>query len=303
MNHPGYLKLLETGELETRSGLMKSMLADCVLCPHQCKVNRLKGESGFCKTLDRVVVSGAMPHFGEESELVGRGGSGTIFFSYCNLRCVFCQNYEISCRGEGRETSAAELAVLMMKLQNAGCHNINFVSPSHVVPQMVEAISAAAAKGLRIPIVYNSGGYDLVDTLRLLEGIVDIYMPDFKFFSDAAAEKYLGVKQYGQIAGNAVKEMFRQVGNLDLNEEGIAFKGVMIRHLVLPENLAETSSILEFIAQEISPDTYVNIMEQYYPAHKAAQYKELKRKISPSEYKEALQAAKAAGLRRFVHEA
>ena len=293
---PSYLSLLEKGELENRVNILKEMLEDCVLCPHQCRVNRQKGQRGYCRTLDNVVVSGAEAHFGEERELVGRYGSGTIFFSHCNLKCVFCQNYEISHCGEGREISIHELAELMLYLQKNRCHNINLVSPGHIVPQIVEAIYIAAQKGLSIPIVYNTNGYDLTDTLKLLEDIIDIYMPDIKFSNDAIAEKYLHVKQYYTIAKWAVKEMYRQVGNLKTDEFHIAYKGLMIRHLVMPENLAGTKSIMKFIAREISPNTYVNIMAQYYPAYKAYEYEELSRKISEKEFQDALDAAKAAGL-------
>lgn len=298
MHQPGYLNLLANGQLEERVKLLKTMLANCVLCPHQCQVNRLKGERGYCKTLDNVIVSGAEPHFGEEDELVGIFGSGTIFFSYCNLKCLFCQNYEISYCGEGQEISTDELAGIMLHLQRKRCHNINLVSPSHIIPQIVESIFIAAKKGLNIPIVYNSGGYDLSDTLKLLDGIIDIYMPDIKFSNDEIAWKYLGVKNYYTIAKNAVKEMYRQVGNLKTDGRNIAYKGLLIRHLVLPQNLAGTEEIMRFIAEEISIDTYVNIMAQYYPSHKSHNYKELSRRISKQEYQNAIDSAKSVGLRR-----
>jgi len=265
MLKPSYLSLLENGELQNRVKILKSMLQDCVLCPHQCKVNRLKGERGFCRTLNNVVVSGAEPHFGEEEELVGSYGSGTIFFSHCNLKCVFCQNYEISHCGEGKEITTRKLADLMIHLQNNGCHNINLVSPGHIIPQIVEAIYIAAQNGLSVPIVYNTNGYDLTDTLQLLEGIIDIYMPDIKFSDDITAEKYLKVKQYSTIAQNAVTEMYRQVGDLKVNENDIAYKGLLIRHLVMPQNLAGTEKIMHFIADKLSISTYVHIMSQYYP--------------------------------------
>ncbi len=299
MNKPGYLRLLESGELQRRVELLKSMLEDCVLCPHQCKVNRMKGEKGYCKTLYNVVVSGAGPHSGEEDELVGLNGSGTIFFSHCNLRCAFCQNYEISYCGEGNEVTVQELAEMMLSLQQKGCHNINFVSPSHIVAQIVEAIYIASHAGLRIPIVYNSGGYDLTDTLKLLEEVVDIYMPDIKFSSDELAWRYIGVKDYSKIAKAAVKEMYRQVGNLKVDAENIAYKGLLIRHLVLPQNLAGTEEIMEFIAKELSKDVYVNIMAQYYPEHKAYGIPEFSRRITGEEYRNAVEAAKKAGLARY----
>lgn len=296
MLKPSYLSLLEKGELEKRVSSLKEMLEDCVLCPHQCKVNRLKGERGYCKTLDNVIISGAEAHFGEERELVGRYGSGTIFFSHCNLKCVFCQNYEISHCGEGKEVSTYELAELMLYLQKNRCHNINLVSPGHIVPQIAEAIYIAAKKGLSIPIVYNTNGYDLTDTLEFLEGIIDIYMPDIKFSDDVIAEKYLKVKKYYTIAKNAVKEMHRQVGDLKVDEFHIAYKGLLIRHLVMPENISGTESIMEFISKEISPNTYVNIMSQYYPAYKAYEYEKISKRISKKEFEDALDAAKAAGL-------
>lgn len=299
MPQPRYLDLMSRGELEKKVKLLKEMLANCVLCPHQCQVNRLTGEAGYCRTLEKVVISGAQPHFGEEEELVGDYGSGTIFFSHCNLKCVFCQNYEISYCGEGEEIETTQLAKIMLYLQRKGCHNINFVSPSHIVPQIVEGIYLAAQKGLNIPIVYNSGGYDLVDTLKLLDGVVDIYMPDIKFADDEAAYKYLGVKQYASLAKVAVKEMYRQVGNLKTGERNIAYQGLLIRHLVLPQNLAGTKTIMEFIAQEISPNTYVNIMAQYHPAHQAYQYEELSRRVSLEEYQEAVETARSIGLTRF----
>ncbi|AOY77776.1 radical SAM protein [Clostridium formicaceticum] len=296
MLKPSYLSLLKNQELLTRVNLLKEMLKDCVLCPHQCKVNRLSGERGYCRTLDNVVVSGAESHFGEERELVGRYGSGTIFFSHCNLKCVFCQNYEISHCGEGKEMTPSQLADLMLYLQNRQCHNINLVSPGHIIPQIVEAIYIAAKKGLAIPIVYNTNGYDLVDTLKLLEGIVDIYMPDIKFADDLTAEAYLKVKQYYSIAKKAVKEMYRQVGDLKVNEEAIAYQGLLIRHLVMPQNLAGTEKIMQFIADDLSPDTYVNIMAQYYPAYKAHKYETINRRITKEEFQSAINAAKSTGL-------
>jgi putative pyruvate formate lyase activating enzyme len=297
MNKPGYLDLIESGELQRRVDVLKEMLQNCVLCPHQCQVDRTKGERGYCKTLDHVVISGADTHFGEEKELVGRYGSGTIFFSHCNLACVFCQNYEISYCGEGQEISPIELSKIMLHLQNKKCHNINLVSPGHIVPQIVEAIYMAARSGLNIPIVYNTNGYDLTDTLKLLDGIIDIYLPDIKFGNDSSAQKYLGVKQYYSIAKEAVKEMHRQVGNLAMNDSDIAYKGLLIRHLVMPENIAATEEIMRFIAEEISSDTYVNIMAQYYPAHKAYEYRELKRRITKHEFEAAIAVAIKVGLR------
>ncbi|WZL74209.1 radical SAM protein [Clostridiaceae bacterium 35-E11] len=296
MYKPSYLKLLKSGELKDRSNKLKAMLENCVLCPHQCQVNRLKGERGYCKTLSNAVVSGEEVHFGEEKELIGTYGSGTIFFSHCNLACVFCQNYEISYCGAGQEITTEELADMMLYLQNRKCHNINLVSPGHIVPQIVEGIFLAAKKGLSIPIVYNTNGYDLTDTLRLLDGIIDIYMPDIKFADDQIAKKYLGVKNYYTITKNAVKEMYRQVGSLTTDEHHIAYRGLMIRHLVMPQNIANTKKIMQFIADEISKDTYVNIMAQYYPAHKAYGFEELKRGITRQEFSRAIASARSLGL-------
>lgn len=295
-----YLSLLESGELEKRVAKLKEALKNCVLCPHQCEVNRLDGEKGACFTLDLAIVSGAQPHFGEETELVGTGGSGTIFFSNCNLRCVFCQNYEISHCGEGEPWDPTELAQVMVQLQRKGCHNINFVSPSHIIPQIVESIYIAAQNGLNIPIVYNTGSYDLTDSLRYLEGIVDIYLPDIKFSDNERGEKYLGVKEYYSIATDALKEMYRQVGNLVTDQNNVAIKGVMIRHLVMPSNLAGTKEIMKFIADELSPDTYVNLMAQYYPSYKSHKYDELSRGLTRAEYSEAIKIAKEAGLTRLI---
>lgn len=299
MTTPVYLNLLESGEFEHRVKALNQMLEDCVLCPHQCKVNRLRGEKGYCRTLDRPIVSSYQSHFGEEDELVGRNGSGTIFFSNCNLSCVFCQNYQISQCGEGREVGAERLSDMMLSLQEQGCHNINLVSPSHVVPQIVEAIYIASEEGLSIPIVYNTNGYDLTDTLRFLDGIVDIYMPDIKFSDDSIAYRYLGVKNYYSIATAAVKEMHRQVGNLKTDDRGIAYRGLLIRHLVMPQNLAGTDTIMNFIGKEISKDTYVNIMAQYYPAHRAYRFEHLDRGLEPWEYRKAVEAAQLAGLKNY----
>ncbi|MBN4050742.1 radical SAM protein [bacterium AH-315-G05] len=296
---PGYLNLLSNGELENRVKTLKQMLKNCVLCPHQCGVNRFNGEIGYCKTLDNCVISGAQPHFGEEEELVGKYGSGSIFFSYCTLRCVFCQNYEISYCGEGQIVSTNQLAEMMLSLQSKGCHNINLVSPSHIVPQIVEAIFIASKKGLHIPIVYNTNGYDLTDTLRLLEGIVDIYMPDIKFSDNHTALKYLKVKNYYTFAKNAVREMYKQVKDLKTDDRNIAYKGLLVRHLVLPQNLAGTEKIIRFIADDISTNTYFNIMAQYYPAHRSYTFEELSRRISREEYQVAVDSAKLAGLKRY----
>ena len=299
MRVPSYRELLKTGELERRAKRALELLEECRLCPRECKVNRLKDERGACRTGRKAVVSSYGPHFGEEAPLVGFNGSGTIFFTWCNSRCVFCQNYEISQLGEGEPVSPEALAEMMLALQRMGCHNINFVTPTHVVPQILEALIIAAEKGLNVPLVYNTGGYDSVETLKLLEGIFDIYMPDMKYSDPEIAEKYSGLKNYPEINKAAVKEMHRQVGDLLLDESGIATRGLLVRHLVLPNGLAGTEEIVRFIAREISPNTYVNIMDQYRPCYRAYEYPELSRRITAQEYLAAVRAAEEAGLRRL----
>jgi len=261
-------------------------------------VNRLKGETGFCKSGAEVIVSSFNPHFGEEPPISGYKGSGTIFFTNCNLRCLFCQNYPISHLGNGNQVSKNELSKMMLILQKKGCHNINFVTPTHFVPQILSALYLAIEENLYIPLVYNCGGYESVQTLRLLEGIIDIYMPDIKYGGKIEGEKYSSASDYFEIAKKAVKEMHRQVGNLKLNKEGIAQRGLLARHLVLPNKLAGTKNVFSFLAKEISPNTYVSIMSQYFPAYKAQEFEELNRRITPKEYKEALDTAKELDLQR-----
>ena len=292
--YPSYLRLYENGELGRRARRLLDLLEDCTVCPHQCHVNRKKEERGFCQATAEPEIASYGPHFGEEEPLVGSHGSGTIFFSHCNLRCVFCQNYEISRAWDAERVSLEELASIMVSLQARGCHNINLVTPSHYVPQIVGALEIAVGKGLHTPLVYNSGGYDAVDTLKLLDGIVDIYMPDFKYASGEVSRKYSGVRDYPEVARLAIKEMHRQVGDLVIDEEGIARRGLIIRHLVLPHGLAGTKEVMEFIAKEISPRSYVNLMAQYYPAFKAYQYPEIARRISRKEFEEALWIAREA---------
>lgn len=294
-----YLSLYRSGELRDRVEAARSLLRNCRVCPRHCGVDRLNGELGKCRTPGGVMVSSYGPHFGEESPLVGRNGSGTIFFTNCNLRCVFCQNYSISQLGEGDKVSKEELACVMLSLQDKGCHNINLVSPTHVVPQILEAFEMAVKSGLQLPLVYNSGGYDSIETLRLLEGIVDIYMPDMKYSDEKNAEKLSGVENYPSINRAAVKEMHRQVGDLQINEDGIAQRGLLVRHLVLPHGLAGTKEVVNFLANEVSPDTYVNIMAQYHPCHKAFQFPSLSRRISAGEFQEAVTLARQAGLCRL----
>ena len=292
-----YLEL-ERKEFERRIEEAFSMLEDCRLCGRECGVNRLKGEKGACRTGREVIISSFGPHFGEESPLVGRHGSGTIFFTNCNLSCVYCQNYTISQLGEGEVASEEALANIMIYLQRIGCHNINLVSPTHVMPQILKAIFIAMEKGLRLPIVYNTGGYDSLKTIKLLEGIVDIYMPDMKYSDPDMGLKYSKVKNYPEVNRVAVKEMHRQVGDLVI-KDGIATRGLLIRHLVLPNGIAGTEETLKFIAEEISKNTYINIMDQYRPTYKAHEYPELSRGITGKEFKDAIELAKKYGLTRL----
>lgn len=270
-----------------------------MLCPRACRVNRLKGERGTCRAGDLSEVSSYSPHFGEESPLVGLHGSGTIFLTHCSLRCSFCQNFSISHLGEGQEVSSERLARMMRELQDLGCHNINFVTPTHYVPQILEALSAAVRLGLRIPLVYNSSGYDSVETLKLLDGIFDIYMPDIKFARSEPAREFCQAPDYPEAARTALKEMHRQVGDLEIDENGIARRGLLVRHLVLPEGLAGTDEVVRFLAEEISPNTYVNIMDQYHPCGDIRSRSPLGRRLTGDEYREALDLARGAGLTRL----
>ena len=284
--------------LEERARAALARLESCDICPRLCKVNRLQDERGFCRIGRKARVYSYAPHFGEEPPLVGRSGSGTIFFSGCNLSCVFCQNYDISQQDVGQEASAEALARMMLTLQRSGCHNINFVTPTHVVPQILVALVLARKEGLHIPLVYNSGGYDSVETLRLLEGIFDVFMPDAKFGSDEMALKYSRAPQYTDIMKSAIREMHRQVGDLALDEDGIAVRGLLVRHLVLPAGAAGTAEVVRFLAREISSNTYLNIMSQYHPEYNACSFLELSRGITGQEYSEALRLAARAGLTR-----
>jgi putative pyruvate formate lyase activating enzyme len=295
----GYLSLHAEGELRARSETARERLRCCELCPRRCRVDRLAGEMGVCRTASLAQVAGYEPHFGEEAPLVGFGGSGTIFFAQCNLFCVFCQNYEISHGGAGMETGAGQLAAMMVGLQKQGCHNINLVTPSHVVPQILAALPPAIDKGLTLPLVYNSSGYDSVETLRLLDGVVDIYMPDFKFWRTETAKRYAKAPDYPEKARAALREMHRQVGNLVMDERGIAVKGLLVRHLVMPEGVEETGEIMRFLATEISTATYVNVMDQYRPCGRAWDFPPLDRMISADEYRQAMHVARKAGLHRF----
>jgi len=296
---PSYVKLHRDGELARRAEAAVSHMAACGLCPRRCGVNRIQGEVGYCRTGRLAKVASYNAHFGEESPLVGRNGSGTIFMSACNLLCTFCQNYEISHLGEGMEVRPEQLAAMMLARAESGCHNINFVTPSHVVPQILEGVALAAEHGLRIPLVYNTGGYDLVDTLKLLDGVFDIYMPDFKFWDDGAASRFCDAPDYAEVAREALREMHRQVGDLVTDEEGIALKGLLVRHLVMPNGLAGTEEVMAFLAREISPDTYVNVMDQYRPCGSAPKDETINRRLTSKEYQEAVAAARRAGLKRL----
>ncbi len=297
---PAYTGLSETQWKEKIEALY-GLLSPCRLCPRACGVNRLEGQRGYCRAGSLPVFSSYGPHFGEERPLVGRNGSGTIFFTYCNLGCIFCQNYTLSHLGEGTEETVTKLASVMLALQGMGCHNINLVSPTHQVPMIVEAIFYASRAGLRLPIVYNSGGYDSVETLKILEGIVDIYMPDFKYWDRQWAKRYSGAENYPEVAREALKEMHRQVGDLRLNDEGIAERGLLVRHLVLPCGRASTKEVMKFIAEEISPMTFVNIMDQYHPCYRAFDDECLRRRPSREEFYQALEEARQAGLKRIYY--
>ena len=297
---PCYLKLLRAGALQERVRQAFRHLERCDLCARYCYVNRLLTVRGaVCRTGERAVVHSFGPHHGEEDVLRGRRGSGTIFFSWCNLRCVFCQNWEISHKGVGHAVQPQELAAMMLDLQKRGCHNINLVSPSHVVAQILAAVETAARGGLRLPLVYNTGGYDSFEALALLDGVVDIYMPDMKYGNSLTARKYSKARNYVEVNRMAVKEMHRQVGDLILDANGLAQRGLLIRHLVLPGDLAGSEQVFDFIAREISPNTYLNLMDQYRPCYRADEYPPLDRPITTAEYSTALEAAKQYGLRRL----
>jgi len=300
---PAYRRLLATGELKDKVEQARAALASCRLCPRDCGVNRLDNESGVCRSGRNADVASAFPHFGEEDCLRGWRGSGTIFFSWCNLRCIFCQNWDISWQGEGQPMSAAGIASIMLDLERQGCHNINFVTPEHVVPQVLEAIYLAAQQGLRLPIVYNTSGYDSLESMDLLDGVIDIYMPDFKIWDGATAKKLLLAENYPQAAREALRRMHQQVGDLILDEKGLALRGLLVRHLVMPNDLAGTREIMRFLAQELSPHTYVNLMAQYRPAglvlSRPERYAEIDRQITPQEYTKAARLARREGLHRF----
>ncbi|MGD2077957.1 MAG: radical SAM protein [Chloroflexota bacterium] len=296
-----YMALYRSGELQARVQTAVASLAHCTVCPRECGVDRLADATATCKTGRYAIVSSHFPHMGEEDPLRGRRGSGTIFFSMCNLRCVFCQNYDISQVRSGLESSPAQLATMMLELQDSGCHNINFVTPEHVVPQVLESLLIAVEAGLRLPIVYNTSAYDSLESLRLLDGIVDIYMPDFKMWDERLSLRYLKARDYPAAARAALREMHRQVGVLKMDEFGLAKRGLLVRHLVMPGGVIGTASIMRFLAEELSPDTYVNIMAQYHPAAKvgSGKYGEIDRRPTRQEMEQAYAAARSAGLWRF----
>ncbi len=296
---PSYLKLYREGELSNRMEKAIALMASCNLCPRECGVNRLEGELGVCETGRKARVSSYNAHFGEESPLVGTYGSGTIFMSSCNLLCSFCQNYEISHLKEGVEVEPEQMAAMMIQLSERGCHNINFVTPTHVVPQLLEALILAVQYGLNVPLVYNSSGYDKVETLQILDGIFDIYMPDFKFWDGKWAERYCQAPDYPEVAMAAVREMHKQVKDLVMDDQGVALRGLLVRHLVMPENIAGSKRVFEFLVKEIAPNTYVNVMDQYRPCGEAHKDEFINRRLSSQEFREATDAARKAGLTRL----
>ena len=296
---PSYVALLNSGDLEKRALEFLNRLDACDLCPRSCGINRTAGEIGICGVGKNVWVNSYGPHYGEEDPLRGWRGSGTIFFSGCNLHCLYCQNAEISQNLTGSEVSAEVLADFMLDLESRGCHNINLVSPTHVAAQITEAVMIAAQRGLRVPIVYNTGGYDSIQTLKFLDGIIDIYMPDMKYSQPEVGERLSGIPDYPIANQLAVEEMFQQVGDLTRTAQGIAERGLLIRHLVLPGDLAGSMAILKFIAEKLSQETYLNIMDQYRPAHLAHRHREINRRITPDEYQAVVDEAVRLGLNRL----
>lgn len=294
---PHYIQAKKRGDLAKKINQTEALLADCTLCPRQCRVDRSSQEKGYCATGEKAIVSSWAPHFGEEPPLVGNRGSGTLFFSHCNLKCVFCQNYEISVEGYGQEADEPQLASIMVHLQRIGCHNINLVTPSHVVPQILKALDMAIDLGLNIPLVYNCSGYESLDTLKILSGVIDIYMPDFKFWNPKTSRTYCHAPDYPQIARKALQEMHDQVGDLKRDPNGIACSGILVRHLVMPGCLDETREILNFLKEKISPHTHVNLMSQYRPLGEASRFKEISRAVRPEEFRAALSLAKGLNLK------
>lgn len=298
-SHSSYLELARSGELHRRVLAATALLESCRFCPRACGANRLAGEKGHCQTGMYARVCSYGPHLGEEDPLRGWRGSGTIFFGRCNLNCCFCQNHDISQTSAGVEVTPQQLADIMLHIQNEGCHNINLVSPTHVVAQILAALEIAVENGLTLPLVYNTGGYDSIETLQLLDGVVDIYMPDMKYGDDEAGQRYSNAPDYSTHNRAALREMYRQVGDLFIDQHGLAASGLIVRHLVLPNGLAGTQEVVQFLATEISRNTYLNLMDQYRPAYKAALYPELNRPVSRAEYQQAVQWAYDAGLNRL----
>jgi len=299
---PSYVRAFEEGTLQERAGQAVESLRSCRVCPRDCEIDRFNNKIGVCKSGRLARVASAFPHFGEEDCLRGLNGSGTIFFGWCNLRCVFCQNFETSQLGDGAEVTSSELAGIMLDLQDVGCHNVNFVTPEHVVPQILEALVIAVERGLRLPLVYNTSAYDSLESIRLMDGLVDIYMPDFKLWDAENCRKYLVASDYADAARAVIAEMHAQVGELKVDEQGLALRGVLVRHLVMPGLLDDTREIMRWIATTLSRDTYVNIMDQYYPAYKAeteARFAKINRGISDNEFCHAIELARTAGLWRF----
>ena len=295
---PAYLQL-PPGVLADKVREGEEILKECTLCPRNCRVDRTSGQRGFCKTGDMPFISSYGAHFGEEKPLVGKFGSGTIFMGHCNLGCIFCQNYSISHLGEGVEVSFEKLAEIMLSLQKEGCHNVNFVTPTHQLPMLLRSLLIASEKGLKLPIVYNCGGYESLHVVEMLNGVVDIYMPDLKYTDPAMALKYSKAEGYPEAAKASLKEMHRQVGDLLIDKRGIALRGLLVRHLVLPGGIAGTADVVQFIAEEISKNTYINIMDQYHPCYKAFDHPPLDRRITTEEYAEAVELAEEAGLTRI----
>ena len=294
---PAYLKLHRSGELKKRGKELWDMMESCSLCPRRCGVNRLTGEEGFCRASSQLEISSSHQHFGEEQPLVGEGGSGTVFFTNCGLRCVFCINWEISHGGQGESASIDDLADMMLRLQKLGCHNINIVTPTHYSPHILLALDIAAAKGLRLPLVYNTCGWELVEVLKKLEGIVDIYLPDFKYADGTMAARYSSdAKTYPEITKRGLLEMHRQVGVAKPAADGLMYRGLMIRHLVMPNRVGGSVEVMQWIAEQLPKDTYVNIMSQYRPMYRASEYPRIARRITREEYAEVVTAAKKAGL-------
>jgi len=299
---PAYLRLEREGKLQAVESDLWEIFRSCSFCPRSCGTDRIKGEKGVCSSSARLKVYAAHPHFGEEGPLVGRGGSGTIFFSNCNLLCCFCQNWQINHRGDGDFISHDELARMMLGLQAQGCHNINLVTPTHVVPHIVKGLRLAIARGLRLPLVYNTGSYDNLEVIRRLAGIVDLYLPDFKYQDGALAARYSsGAADYPEVAAAVIKEMHRQVGLLQEDGKGVARRGLIVRHLVMPDNIAGTDRFVRWIARELSPRTSVNLMAQYRPMHRAYDYPEISRRITAAEWEQALSWAREAGLTGLMH--